>query len=52
MNGKIKAKTQSGQQKAACPLENSAQNKLTAGNCLSVVERTRKWMARFTRKHI
>jgi hypothetical protein len=28
MNGKIKAKTQSGQQKKTCPLENSAQNKL------------------------
>jgi hypothetical protein len=42
MNGKIKAKTQSGQQKAASPLENSAQNKLTAGDCLSVVMQTRK----------
>jgi hypothetical protein len=30
MNGKIKTKTQSGQQKKTCPLENSAQNKLTA----------------------
>jgi hypothetical protein len=42
MNGKIKAKTQSGQQKAACPLENSAQNKLTTGNFLSVIEQMRK----------
>jgi hypothetical protein len=30
MNGKIKTKTQSGQQEKTRPLENSAQNKLTA----------------------
>jgi hypothetical protein len=29
MNGKTETKTQSGQQKKTCPLENQAQNKLT-----------------------
>jgi hypothetical protein len=29
MNGEIKTKTQSGQQKKTCPLENPAQSKLT-----------------------
>jgi len=38
MNGKTEKKTQSGQQKETRPLENQAQNKLTADRFLSVVE--------------
>jgi len=42
MNGKIKTKTKSGQQKKTRPLENQAQNKLTTGKFLSMVRRMRK----------
>jgi hypothetical protein len=42
IDGKIAPQTQSGQQKEACPLEDSAQNKLISSRYLSARERVRE----------